>query len=137
MQCCLQTTRCAAGLPRKQAAAAGRRPRLSVAPRAAPPPHERHTDPHDLLNVDGAPLMSDPGDLGRVAEWVLDEYEQLSELRAPKARAKPGPRRPHKSGGDPRKMLNVDEDPLHSDPGDLGRVAEGVLEKFEHLDKLK
>lgn len=48
-----------------QAAAAGRRPRLSVAPRAAPPPHERHTDPHDLLNVDGAPLMSDPGDLGR------------------------------------------------------------------------
>lgn len=53
------------GLPSPQAAAAGRRPRLSVAPRAAPPPHERHTDPHELLNVDGAPLMSDPGDLGR------------------------------------------------------------------------
>jgi hypothetical protein len=34
-------------------------------------------------------------------------------------------------------MLNVDEEPLASDPGDLGRVAEGVLEKFERLDKLK
>ncbi|PRW20326.1 heat shock 90C isoform B [Chlorella sorokiniana] len=132
------TTRCAAGLPRKQAAASGRCPRLAPL-RAAPPP-ERHTDPHDLLNVDGAPLLSDPGDLGRVAEvaeWVLDEYEQLSELRAPKARAKARPARPHKSGGDPRKMLNVDEEPLASDPGDLGRVAEGVLEKFERLDKLK
>lgn len=32
----------------------------------------------------------------RVAEWVLDEYEQLGELQAPKARAKPGPIKPHK-----------------------------------------
>ncbi|KAI7836997.1 hypothetical protein COHA_009179 [Chlorella ohadii] len=137
MQCCLQTTRCAAGLPRKQAVAAGRRLRIAVAAMAAPPPHDRHPDPHQLLNVDGAPLETDPGDLGRVAEWVLDEYEQLGELQAPKACAKPGPIKPHKSGGDPRKMLNVDQDPMASDPGDLGRVAEGVLEKFEHLDKLK
>jgi len=27
----------------------------------------------------------------------------------------------HRSGGDPRKMLNVDQDPMASDPGDLGR----------------
>lgn len=54
---------CGAALARPQVAAPTRQSRLAVL--RAVPPEGRHTDPHTMLNVDAAPMETDPGDLGR------------------------------------------------------------------------
>ncbi|PRW44436.1 hypothetical protein C2E21_6561 [Chlorella sorokiniana] len=83
---------------RHAAACRARRPARTPLPaRAAGKKHEH--DLHGLTNVDASQMQSDPGDLGRVADGVMEEQ----------AADKPRRRR---------------------------RTAPGILEQFEHLEKL-
>eukprot|EP00887_Chlorella_sp_A99_P002810 scaffold6.g2810.t1 len=70
----------------KKAAGAGERPMPAAGRPGAMQEGQvsYHHDLHEMTNVDTEPMMSDPGDLGRVAEGVIEEAEDIDEHGNPK-----------------------------------------------------
>ncbi|KAI3428474.1 hypothetical protein D9Q98_007299 [Chlorella vulgaris] len=117
-----------AGAPRHRAA---RRALLA----SARSRHDQEREMHQSA-ADVEPLLTKPSRVATGAtegQAMGDSSTPARSGAATGGKAKRG-RRPR---SDPRKMLNADGDPLNSDPGSLGKLAPGVLEKYEQLDKLK
>ena len=102
--------------------------------RGRPRKGEQAPDPHSLANVDADSMRSDPGDLGR---WDKSRWQPLLLRRVSPATARLGAwPAVGRSPSPPPPLHHLPPALTLPRPALVSRVAEGVLERYEHLEKL-